>query len=135
MAGEKPLILIADDEVHILHVLGLKLHNAGYLVVTAANGRDALEIARRERPSVIITDYQMPYVTGIELAEQLAIYPETRETPVLLLTARGASLTSAYLDQANITSVITKPFSPREVLARVQELVAQRVSPEWKEAS
>lgn len=123
MAREKPLILVVDDETHILHVVSLKLANAGYDVITAEDGEEALGIAIERRPDLVITDYQMPFMTGLELCIQLKGHELTRQTPALMLTARGFSLDAEQLDQTNIAGVLSKPFSPREVLTEVQELI------------
>lgn len=117
-------ILVVDDEAHILHVVSLKLRNAGFDVVTAADGEEGLDIAMQVLPDLIITDFQMPFMTGLELCQQLKRSPETAEIPALMLTARGFSLTPGDLAATNIVGVLSKPFSPREVLAKVQELVS-----------
>ena len=64
-------ILVADDESHILHVVSLKLRNAGYRVVTARDGQEALELAQQEHPDLLITDYHMPQLSGLELCQRL----------------------------------------------------------------
>ncbi len=122
--SEKPMkILVVDDESHILHVVSLKLNNAGFEVITAQDGEEGFELALRERPDVVITDYQMPFMTGLQLCEKLKATEATADTPALLLTARGFGLNEADLANTNIAGVLTKPFSPREVLGRVHELV------------
>jgi len=123
MPREKPLILVVDDEAHILHVVSLKLTNAGYDVLTAEDGEEAYEKALQEQPDLLITDYQMPYLTGLELCQKLKEHEQTRALPALMLTARGFSLPAEMLEQTNIAGVLSKPFSPREVLTRVQELL------------
>ena len=120
---DSPLILVVDDESHILHVVSLKLRNAGFEVITAQDGEEGYEAAIQHRPSLIITDYQMPYLTGLELCRKLKTEQATTDTPALMLTARGFSLGDEDLAQTNIASVLSKPFSPREVLDRVHELV------------
>ena len=72
--------------------------------------------------------FQMPFLTGLELCEQLKQHEQTRATPALMLTARGFSLPTELLDRTNITDVISKPFSPREILAKVHELIGQGVT-------
>lgn len=123
-----PLILVVDDESHILHVVSLKLQNAGYRVTTAEDGEEGLAVALDQNPDLIITDYQMPFMTGLELASELKQHEATRSTPVLMLTARGFRLAEHLLTRTNIVSVLSKPFSPREVLERVQELLADRIT-------
>ena len=130
MTREKLLILVVDDETHILHVVRLKLVNAGYDVITAQDGEEALEIALEQQPDLVITDYHMPFMTGLELCVAMKQHDQTRAIPALMLTARGSSLSGEYVDQANIASVISKPFSPREILGHVEELIGAHVNRE-----
>lgn len=119
-------ILVVDDEAHILQVLSLKLRNAGYEVITAVDGEEALEYASRtgdRAPHVIITDFQMPYMTGLELCRALAANPGTSSIPVLMLTARGHALDDEDLALGNIRDVLSKPFSPRAIVEQVQALL------------
>ncbi|MBI1335676.1 MAG: response regulator [Phycisphaera sp.] len=120
---DKPLILVVDDESHILHVVTLKLTNAGYEVITAEDGEEGFAVAIESKPDLIITDYQMPYATGLELCQRLKGHEATRATPALMLTARGFSLDQDLLDQTNIADVISKPFSPSGILDKVHELL------------
>ena len=130
MSTNAPLILVVDDEAHILHVVSLKLRKAGYEVITAEDGEEGLSVAIEQQPDLIITDYQMPFMTGLELCIELKKQDETRDIPALMLTARGFSLAADDLDQTNIAGVISKPFSPRDVLDQVQDLIAQGNTPE-----
>lgn len=116
-------VLVVDDEAHILQVLSLKLRNAGYEVITAVDGEEALEYATRQSPDIIITDFQMPYMTGLELCRALAGNPATAAIPVLMLTARGHALDSEDLALGNIRDVLSKPFSPRAVVEQIQRLL------------
>ncbi len=117
-------ILVVDDEAHILHVLSLKLRNAGYEVITAVDGEDGYELAGQNVPDLVITDFQMPYMTGLELCRALASAPQTSHIPVLILTARGYALDDEDLKIGNIRGVLSKPFSPRAVLQLVKETLA-----------
>ena len=119
-------ILVVDDELHILHVVSLKLSNAGYDVLTAQDGEEGYELAVQSNPAIIISDYQMPFVSGLELAMKLHKLPETASTPILMLTAWGFALNDDDIAQTNIVSVLSKPFSPREVLEQVEQLMAQQ---------
>jgi CheY-like chemotaxis protein len=119
-------ILVVDDEAHILQVLSLKLRNAGYDVVTAVDGEEALEYATRrgdQAPHLVITDFQMPYMTGLELCKALAGNAETAGIPVLMLTARGHALDAEDLALGNIKDVLSKPFSPRAIVEQVQRIL------------
>ena len=116
-------ILIVDDEAHILQVLNLKLKNAGYEVLTAMDGEDGFETARRELPDLIITDFSMPFLTGIEMCRELVKNESTARIPVIMLTARGYALDEDDLNCGNIRDMLSKPFSPRAVLQLVQNLL------------
>jgi len=125
MTANAAKILVVDDEAHIVQVVSLKLRNAGYTVLTAVDGEEAYEVARRELPQLVITDFQMPYMTGLDLCRSLRECEATRAIPVLMLTARGYALDEQDLAIGNIRNVIAKPFSPRAVLAQVMEILAE----------
>ena len=116
-------VLVADDETHILNVVSIKLQNAGFNVVTAEDGAAAHALALSDHPDLVITDYQMPLLSGLELAGKLRADPSTRDIPVILLTARGFALSENDKSSGNIRRVIAKPFSPREVLNVVYQLL------------
>jgi len=122
-------ILVCDDEPHILHVVSTKLRNAGYEVITAPDGEEGFEAAKAQKPDLILTDYQMPFLSGLELAVKLQADPQTAEIPLIMLTARGYSLESGDLKNSNIRKVLPKPFSPREVLASVQAILNATEAP------
>ena len=121
-------ILVADDESHILHVVSLKLRNAGYRVVTARDGQEALEMAQQERPDLLITDYHMPQLNGLELCRRLKQDPKTTGIPAIMLTARGYELEPSDTEQSGILRMLSKPFSPRHLLSTVEEVLAQTVA-------
>ena len=118
-------ILVADDETHILHVVSLKLRNAGFNVVTARDGQEALELALAEAPDLLITDYHMPQLSGLELCRRLKQDPSTSRIPAIMLTARGYNLEPADTETSGILRMLSKPFSPRHLLATVNEVLEQ----------
>lgn len=118
-------ILVVDDEPHIVQVVSLKLRNAGYEVLTAADGEEAFDVARESIPDLIITDFQMPYMTGLELCRALANDAGTRAIPVIILTARGYALDQGDLEVGNIRDVVGKPFSPRAILEQIEQILPQ----------
>lgn len=118
-------ILVCDDEPHIVHVVSAKLKNNGFEVITAADGEEAFAAARAESPDLVITDYQMPYLSGLELCARLRNESETSRIPVIMLTARGFSLGEDETQGTNIRKVLPKPFSPREVLACVNQILGE----------
>src|SRR4051794_23322691 len=121
-------ILVCDDEPHILHVVSTKLRNAGFDVVTAEDGQEAFDLARAAPPDLIVTDCQMPLLSGLELCVRLKGEPATADVPAIMLSARGFDLSAADLQGTNILEVLPKPFSPRDLLQKVQDhLAAQAI--------
>lgn len=124
MTGNK--ILIADDEIHIIHVVAIKLRNNGYDVVAANNGQEAFELACTENPDIIVTDYQMPVMTGVEMIEKLRKNEATRTLPVILLTARSFAISQELQQTLGVSACLSKPFSPKELLKTIQDILHQR---------
>lgn len=116
-------ILVADDESHILNVVSLKLRNAGFRVLTASDGGEALELATQQKPDLLITDYHMPMLSGLELCRRLKQDQSTTSIPAIMLTARGYSLEPQDTEQSGILRMLSKPFSPRQLLATVNEVL------------
>ncbi len=119
-------VLIVDDEIHIVHVVAIKLRNNGYEVISADNGAEAFELACSEKPDIIVTDYQMPVMTGMELVEKLRQHEETKDTPVIMLTARSFAISKEQQEQLQISGCLSKPFSPRELLENIEDILYQR---------
>jgi len=113
--------LVVDDEIHIVQVVAIKLRNNGFDVITAENGAIALECVKADKPDIIVTDFQMPVMSGLELIENLRSDPETADIPVIMLTARGFAIEDEKKQLLNIADCLSKPFSPREVLACIEE--------------
>ena len=116
-------ILVADDESHILHVVSLKLRNAGFKVLTARDGQEALEVAQQQHPDLLITDYHMPQLSGLELCQRLKQDAATSNIPAIMLTARGYHLEPQDTQQSGILRMLSKPFSPRHLLSTVNEVL------------
>jgi two-component system, OmpR family, alkaline phosphatase synthesis response regulator PhoP len=123
MADKK--ILVVDDEVHIVQVVAIKLRNNGFEVITAENGAEGLELAVQERPDLIVSDYQMPVMSGLEMIENLRAKPETRDIPVVMLTARGFAIEDEKKQQLGVAACLSKPFSPRELLQAIESVLHQ----------
>ncbi len=117
-------ILIVDDEPYIVHVLTIKLQKAGYRVVSASDGEEGLEIAMAESPDLIITDYQMPCLDGLEMAKRYRDQ-SGRDVPAMVITAREFDIDRARLDGTGVSVVLPKPFSPREVVGMIENLLSQ----------
>ena len=103
----------------------MKLRNAGYDVITAVDGEEALDLCLAECPDMVITDFQMPLKTGLELCRELHAHPATRNIPAMMLTARDFDLSREELAEAGISVIMAKPFAPREVLAKVRQLLGE----------
>ena len=116
-------ILVVDDEAHILKVLSLKLRHCGYEVVTAVDGEDGLHAALKNKPDLVITDIQMPYMNGLELAVSLLGNNKTSHIPVVVLTARGHTLSVCDTEIENVKKVLSKPFSPRGIVELVSSIL------------
>jgi CheY-like chemotaxis protein len=116
-------ILLVDDEPHIPLVVGRKLEAAGYAVVTASDGEEGLVAARETSPDLVITDLQMPFMSGVEFAAALRTDPALSTLPVVLLTARGYVLPQSQFEVSNIVRVLAKPFSVRQILEVVEQLL------------
>ena len=121
-------ILVADDESHILHVVSLKLRNAGFKVLTARDGQEALEVAQQQHPDLLITDYHMPQLSGLELCQRLKQDAATSSIPAIMLTARGYHLEPQDTQQSGILRMLSKPFSPRHLLSTVNEVLGGKAA-------
>ena len=119
-------VLVVDDEIHIVHVVAIKLRNNGYEVITADNGAEAFDLAQQERPDIIVTDYQMPVMSGLELVKELRGNERTRDMPVILLTARSFAISKEQQEELQISTCVSKPFSPRELLGHIEDILHQR---------
>lgn len=119
-------VLIVEDVPDILRLLEQTLKFKGYRAVTATNGHEALEAIQRERPMLVITDIMMPKLDGFGLVHRLRINPETREIPVIFLTATYVSLDDkAFALHIGATRFIEKPVNFEKFLGTVAELLAQ----------
>ena len=121
-----PLVLVADDDPDILTLVGFRLERAGYEVLPARDGEEALALALERQPDLAILDVMMPKLDGYEVTQRLRDNPATRGMPVILLTARvqEADITRGF--EAGADDYIKKPFSPQELRARVQAILGRR---------
>ena len=124
MVGKK--VLVVDDEIHIVHVVAIKLRNNGYEVISADNGAEAFELACGDKPDIIVTDFQMPRMTGLELVEKLRQCEQTRDIPVILLTARNFAISEEQQKELQISGCLSKPFSPKELLENIEDILYHR---------
>lgn len=113
-------ILVAEDEPHILLLIQRKLETAGYVVTTATNGNDALEMALRERPDLLLLDILMPGREGLEICKEVKSAYGDSAPPVIIISALGQQIDVEAGISAGADDYIIKPFSPRALLERVQ---------------
>ena len=122
-------ILAVDDEVHILELISFNLKAAGYHVVTALTGEEALKRCEVERPSLVLLDIMLPGIDGLEVCRRLKGDRMTSNIPIIMLTARGDEVDKILGLELGADDYITKPFSVRELAARVKSLL-RRVAPQ-----
>jgi DNA-binding response OmpR family regulator len=121
-----PLVLVADDEEDIRALVAFRLRRAGYDVITAADGAEALTLATTRLPDLIVLDMMMPKATGLEVTRSLREQDSTRDIPVILLTARAQEADVASGFAAGADDYVKKPFSPMDLQLRVQALLERR---------
>jgi two-component system, chemotaxis family, chemotaxis protein CheY len=122
-------ILIIDDNVALARVIQFAVEGAGFETATAQNARLAFELAKQTQFDVVITDQQMPEMTGVDLCRCLRDMPEYQECPIILLTAKGLELELPRLQhELDIDATFSKPFSPSALVKTVHELLATAVS-------
>lgn len=127
VAGER--ILLVDDEPDIVALVAYHLAKAGYRVATASSGGDALEVARRERPALVVLDLMLPDLSGFEVLERLRGDDATRGIAVLMLTAHGAEPDRIRGLSLGADDYLTKPFSPQELVLRVAAILRRAGAP------
>ncbi|MDD4239485.1 MAG: response regulator transcription factor [Desulfotomaculaceae bacterium] len=123
-----PLVLVVEDEANILKLLAFNLTKEGYQVVALNNGQAAVNFMKKGKPDLIILDIMLPKVDGYEILRMLREKPETSAIPVIILSAKGEILDRVLGLELGADDYITKPFSPREVLARVKSQLRRKTS-------
>ena len=121
-------ILAVDDEPSIVRLIQVSLTREGHDVITASDGREALAKAEAERPDLILMDVMMPYVDGFEAIRLLKEKAETRDIPVILLTAKRHDADMIRGIESGAASYLTKPFSPNALVALVSEILGETES-------
>ena len=120
---KKGKVLVVDDEVNITQILEFSIGSEGYEVLTASNGEEAIDKARREQPDLIILDIMMPKIDGYEACRILKANPITKNIPVVLLTAKGRDIDKRLGYEVGASDYIIKPFSPNKLIERIHELL------------
>jgi two-component system alkaline phosphatase synthesis response regulator PhoP len=121
----KGRILVVDDEVYIVHILDFSLGMEGYEVVTALDGEQALEKVAQQKPDLIVLDIMMPKLDGYETCKALKSRDETKHIPVILLSAKGRNVDQKTGFEVGADDYITKPFSPRKLVERINAILGQ----------
>jgi two-component system alkaline phosphatase synthesis response regulator PhoP len=128
-AGKTQTVLVVEDEASIASFVSLYLKNAGYTVRTAATGGEALTMSAAEQPSLIILDLNLPDIDGIEVCRRIR---KSADIPILMLTARDEDVDKIIGLEVGADDYLTKPFNPRELVARVKS-VLRRSAPDRKD--
>ncbi len=118
-------VLVADDEPHIGRIIKMKLEQGPYRVSLVPDGQAALNRLNGEEPiDLMLLDIMMPYASGLEVLAEARRLPHRRETPIIILTAKGQDADRERALELGATDFLTKPFSPNKLLARIDELFA-----------
>ncbi len=125
MTETSPLVLIADDEASIRLLVRVNLEAEGYRVIEAADGHATLEMARTDRPDVVLLDVMMPGLDGWQVAEAMIVDPELADIPIMFLTARADLRDHERGLSAGALQYITKPFNPRVLAPAIDECLDQ----------
>lgn len=126
----KQKILLVDDEPDILEIIGFNLEKEGYEVFTAPNGKKALEIARREKPDLVLLDVMMPEMDGMDTCRELREDSALKDTLIAFLTARNEDYSQIAGFDAGADDYISKPIKPRVLVSRVKALLRRQVAVE-----
>jgi DNA-binding response OmpR family regulator len=124
--AERPVIVVADDDEDILILVSFRLDRAGHEVLVARNGQEALDLICERRPDAAVLDVKMPKLTGIDVVKQVRERESVRDTPVILLSAGVQEDTIARGFEAGANDYIRKPFSPDDLVQRLDEVLAGR---------
>lgn len=124
----KPCVLIVEDDENISELMRYNIEKAGYTVENVTDGEEALIIANELNPDVILLDWMLPNLSGIEICRRLRRQPETANVPIIMITARAEEADRVRGLETGADDYLTKPFSPRELIARIQA-VLRRVRP------
>ena len=119
-------ILIADDDPILVEILKFRLEEAGYSVLVALNGEEAIENAPEYRPDLVILDSMMPIMAGPEVLAKFKADAALKDIPIIMLTARNAASDIDASLAAGAAEYITKPFIPQDLLVRIEALVGEK---------
>jgi len=124
----KPLVLVVEDETDIVTLLKYNLEKEGFQVMAAGDGEEALLMARERTPQIVLLDWMLPLMSGLEVCRQVRRDAKTRDVPIIMLTARGEEGDRVRGLNSGADDYLTKPFSPTELVARMRA-VLRRTAP------
>lgn len=125
----KPKVLVVDDEPDVIELLEFNLRQAGFEVIAAESGPEALDKVRTRSPDALVLDLMLPEIDGLEICKRLRRDPATARLPILMLTARAAEVDRILGLEMGADDYLAKPFSPRELVLRVKKLLQRPVPP------
>lgn len=134
MSNLQPHVLIIEDEPALVELLSYNLEKAGFQINVARDGDEALLAVEERKPDIVLLDWMLPYVSGIEICRRIRRNPDTRDLPIILLTARGEEDDRIRGLEAGADDYVVKPFSPSELVARVRA-VLRRTRPAFDKDS
>ncbi|MFH1394636.1 MAG: response regulator [Candidatus Omnitrophota bacterium] len=116
-------ILVIDDELDILEVLSFRLEKAGYEIISAVNGKEALDILKKMIPDLILLDLRLPVIDGYEVCQRIKTDSKLKKIPVILLTASNVSKVEKTAKKFNVEGFIIKPFDYKDLIAKVEKFI------------
>ena len=132
MSMTTPTVLVIDDEKDLVELVRYNLEKENYHAITAFDGPSAVEIALRHHPDLIVLDVMMPGMNGLEVCRLLRADEKTRDIPIIMLTARASETDRVVGLEMGADDYVTKPFSPRELVARVRAVLRRVAGPKEK---
>jgi two-component system, OmpR family, phosphate regulon response regulator PhoB len=121
--GQLSTVLIAEDEVSVRWLIRMTLDTGGFEIIEVEDGYAAIDAVRRKRPALIFLDWTMPGMTGLEVCRAVRADPAARDTKIVMLTAHTDEQDRADAMEAGVDDYITKPFSPRQLLEKVNDVL------------
>ena len=128
--AQRKKILIVEDEKDIRDLVRYNLDQEGFIVLEAEEGELALALVRRERPALVVLDVMLPGMSGLDICRAMRLDEESARVPILMLTARAAEVDKIVGLEMGADDYVTKPFSPRELVARVKAVIRRALGPE-----
>ena len=120
---KRPVIVVADDDRDICELIKMQLTRHGFDVYIAEDGEVAMELVNQHQPAVALLDIMMPKLSGLEVARRIRDDPTTSTVSIMLISARSSGRIEADLEDLNIADYITKPFSPQDLVQRINEVI------------